>query len=111
MLAGERDKAQGYNFGPAEIEPLPVHQLAEKVVAAWQRGEVELSPEPRQPHEAKNLKLDITKAKMDLGYTPLFNVGTAIDMTVSWYKAVDADPSQARIFTEAQIDDYMGYLG
>ncbi len=40
-----------------------------------------------QPHEAHTLRLDISKAKAELGWHPRLNLETALSMTLAWYEA------------------------
>ncbi|SVD69959.1 uncharacterized protein METZ01_LOCUS422813 [marine metagenome] len=49
--------------------------------AEWERSIVD------HPYEATLLKLDIAKAKNKLGWAPKWDLDTALEKTVSWYKS------------------------
>ena len=54
-------------------------------------------------HEAKILKLNHEKAKMELCWVPKLKTRAAVDMTIQWYKAYYFDHV---IQTEQQIKLY-----
>ena len=43
--------------------------------------------QPGQPHEARALRLDTSKARDGLGWRPRWSLQTALDMTVQWHQA------------------------
>ncbi len=61
------------------------------------------------PHEAKCLKLDISKASTLLKWLPKWGVETAIAKTVDWHKLYLAgeDPNSVM---HSQIDEYSLHL-
>jgi len=61
-----------------------------------------------QPHEANLLKLDCTKARSLLGWTPKWDLETAIQKTVQWQKAYQTKENM-RAVSVAQINNYMNY--
>jgi len=78
--------AEAWNFGPEEQDARPVGWIADYLCskipgAKWQRNtEV-------QPHEATMLKLDSSKAKQLLQWSPRLKLEHALDMTLSWFQA------------------------
>jgi len=78
--------AGGYNFGPRMNETLSVGGLVKEALAVWGEGKFETPLQNGAPHEANLLQLDITKAEIELGWTPSFTVHEAIRYTVEWYK-------------------------
>ncbi|NTU69607.1 CDP-glucose 4,6-dehydratase [bacterium] len=97
-----------WNFGPEDSSFLTVGSLVNSVVSAWGSGSWEDHSAPGAVHEALLLKLDITKAKTLLGWTPVWRIDQAVNETVSWYQAY-----QNRYVLELclkQIDDYMNCL-
>ena len=58
-----------------------------------------------QPHEAKSLSLDITKAQFKLHWSPQWDLENAIERTAIWYKAYFEDRDILKISTE-QIEEY-----
>jgi CDP-glucose 4,6-dehydratase len=66
--------------------------------------EMDTSP---QPHEAKRLGLDISKARTQLGWQPQLRLSDAIAMTGKWYLAHQTNQNMQAI-TRQQINDYFG---
>ena len=58
-----------------------------------------------QPHEAKSLSLDISKAQFKLHWSPQWDLENAIEKTAIWYKAYFEDRDILKISTE-QIEEY-----
>ena len=92
MLLAEKMYAQpawyagAWNFGPSDSSFLSVGSLVDGIVKAWGEGSWEDHSNPDAPHEANVLKLDISKAKSLLGWSPLWNIAKAIAETVTWYR-------------------------
>jgi CDP-glucose 4,6-dehydratase len=97
--------AEGWNFGPYDIDAQNVEWITKTVCSLWGEGAVfEIDTNP-QPHEANYLKLDCSKAKAELGWIPKWNIETTLKSVVDWYKAF-LDKSDMRSVTEKQIADY-----
>ena len=58
------------------------------------------------PHEANYLKLDISKARTLLGWTPTWNLATALEKITSWHHAWLAGQNMQHI-CQQQIAEYM----
>ncbi|MGZ5283748.1 MAG: CDP-glucose 4,6-dehydratase, partial [Bacteroidia bacterium] len=65
--------AQAYNFGPHIEDNLTVGELVKKSAAIWEDVEYQFIPEEGAPHEAKLLRLDISKTIKQLGWQPKWN--------------------------------------
>ena len=64
--------------------------------------------EPEGPttlHEAEILKLDSTKAKEKLGWSPRWSLETALDKTIEWHKAWKRNQSMAEVSIQ-QIEEH-----
>ncbi len=96
--------SEAYNFGPLPSDHLEVAQLAEIAAKCWGHGNFISMENKHQPHEANLLKLDISKARQDLQWTPKLNASQAIDWTMKWYKK---DWHNALAFSFEQIENYM----
>ena len=97
---------EAWNFGPEQRDARPVEWIANELTALWGEGaqwELEESP---QPHEAKSLKLDWSKAASRLGWWPDLRLKEALAMTTAWYKA-KLQGQDMRSFTESQIQRYV----
>lgn len=95
--------AQAYNFGPYIEDNLTVRDLVKEALKIWGMGEWKDASNPAAPHEAKLLKLDISKTINELGWKPKLNSLKAIDLTLEWYKNYKKDPKGV---TEQQIQRY-----
>jgi CDP-glucose 4,6-dehydratase len=97
--------AGAWNFGPENSSFLTVGSLVDGIVKSWGTGLWEDHSIPEAVHEANLLKLDITKAKTLLGWSPEWKIERAVSETVRWYREYGAD----RVWSLClkQIDDYM----
>lgn len=95
--------SRAYNFGPEPEDHLTVRDLVQAAVKYWGEGDWEDSSDPSQPHEASLLKLDISRAKKELGWQPKLNADNTIKWTIDWYKRPIEE--QANI-TFQQIREY-----
>jgi CDP-glucose 4,6-dehydratase len=92
-----------FNFGPMPADHLTVQQLVERAIASWGSGEWTNLAVPGQPHEASLLKLDISKARQQLQWTPKLDAKQAIQWTIEWYR----QPVEEQLdFTLQQINRY-----
>lgn len=111
QLAGRlhetRDAAEGWNFGPPTEENASVATVADMVAARWGSDADWEQDQGFHPHEAATLKLDSTKARLELGWMPAFDLQRAVDATTDWYLA-HRNGADMRAFTFAQVRDYLG---
>ena len=105
LLAGETSKAEGWNFGPAEEDALPVRWIVDRLTRLWDGSGEWDTPAGGQPHEAGMLKLDCSKARAELGWRPVMNLDMALDRVVEWHRAHDRGVD-AREITLDQIRTY-----
>lgn len=98
--------AQGWNFGPKEEDALPVEWILDHLTAAWGDNACwQLDPDP-QPHEAQYLKLDISKARRYLRWSPTWPLENTLLRIVDWHRAW-LDGQDMRLRCLAEIDAYM----
>jgi len=57
--------------------------------------------------EAGILRLDCTKARSQLGWHPVYDMGEAVHQTVTWYRSTMEDAGQAIPLTVRSIGDYV----
>jgi len=95
--------AQAYNFGPEIDDTLAVETLVKKVITTWGSGSYDVQVNPNAPHEAGILRLDISKAYLELGWKPKWKASDSIQNTVAWYKNHTGD---IQSITDQQIDAY-----
>jgi len=75
-----------WNFGPSDSDLITVEEITKKIVSYWGSGKYKNEISIKNPHEAKLLKLDCSKAHIFLGWKPVYNIYETIKRTVNWYK-------------------------
>jgi CDP-glucose 4,6-dehydratase len=96
----------GWNFGPRDEDARPVREVVETLVARW-GGTAAWEPDGSpQPHEANYLKLDCSKARNELGWTPRWNLETGLAATVEWH-AQQRKGARMRDVCGQQIDAFV----
>ncbi len=101
------DLAGGWNFGPSDEDARPVRWIVERIATLWPqlRWVDHSQPDRPQPHEARYLKLDSSRARAHLGWKSRWGLGEGLDATVAWYRALHAGEDVSAL-TEAQIEAY-----
>jgi CDP-glucose 4,6-dehydratase len=98
--------AEGWNFGPAEQDAQSVKWIVEQITTLWGEGASwELDKSSDQVHEAHYLKLDCSKARQLLGWSPVWDLKVALHKTVEWQKAA-LHREETYAITTAQISEY-----
>jgi CDP-glucose 4,6-dehydratase len=95
-----------WNFGPPGESIRTVRELAEKVVACWGEGTVQVAAQAGAPHEATLLHLNCDKSHHLLHWAPRWDFARAVAETVNWYRCV-AVGEQVRALSRRQIHAYM----
>jgi len=76
-----------WNFGPNISDIRTVQEIVDLFSLTWGVKNIYKYDAADQPHEAKSLSLDISKARFKLGWSPKWNLENAINITATWYKA------------------------
>lgn len=105
MYGNPVDYAGGWNFGPGDSSFLSVGALVDRVVKAWGDGRWEDRSVPGAVHEANLLKLDISKARKCLSWSPVWDIDKAVAETVVWYR--EYRNGSVIDLCRQQISDYM----
>ena len=79
--------AEGWNFGPRDEDARPVQWIVEHLCANWSHGATWSLQPGEHPHEANFLKLDISKARQRLHWTPRWSLETALTRITEWHQA------------------------
>ena len=97
-----------WNFGPSDDEVWTVEEVVREIIRLWGRGSYQADPE-KHVHEAHWLKLDCSKAKIELGWQPRFSVSQSLKKSFDWYKTFyqSVGMEEMREFTEKQIQGYL----
>jgi CDP-glucose 4,6-dehydratase len=102
--------AGAWNFGPERGNEVTVENLTTRFVNAYAGSNARVEIVPSQVPEATTLKLDITKARSILGWTPRLDIDRTIAMTASWYRGFHREQRNAAVMMADQIDAYMQLL-
>ncbi|HEU5048627.1 MAG TPA: CDP-glucose 4,6-dehydratase [Rickettsiales bacterium] len=107
MMYGKiQDDPVAYNFGPDTSGQVDVGTLARRFCEVWGGGiEPQIVPDPKAVHEAHLLTLDITKARKQLHWNPVWDMEQTVVETASWYKAYTQNEDMLR-FSLDQIERY-----
>ncbi|MET3828477.1 CDP-glucose 4,6-dehydratase [Sphingomonas sp. PvP055] len=79
--------AEAWNFGPRDEDARPVQWIVETMCALWGGDAGWIHDDSTQPHEARYLKLDISKARAGLGWGPRWSLAEALASIVAWHRA------------------------
>jgi len=106
LCEGNRNHADGWNFGPRDEDVEPVEWILEKMVNFWGEGASWQLDSSDQPHEAKYLKLDISKARLQLGWQPTWRLEETLKKIVAWHQAWLSN-EKMDIYSLKEIQSYM----
>ena len=79
--------SQAWNFGPQDEDAKPVGWIVEAIAGKWGSEAAWSFDEGPHPHEAHYLKLDISKARQILGWSPRWTLDQALDNVIEWHQA------------------------
>jgi CDP-glucose 4,6-dehydratase len=99
-----------WNFGPGEDSVRTVREVIEGFASscALRRSpRVRFGAQTAQPHEARLLKLDISKARARLAWRPTLSLDATLALTGDWYRAW-LEGGDLRALTGRQLDSYLG---
>lgn len=109
LAAGNDAAASGWNFGPDRTDERVVLEVAEAIVAAVGKGRIVIEESGATVHEAKLLRLDCTKARLELGWQPVLRFADCIRLTADWY-AGWTKGRPAKELCREQIAEYESHL-
>lgn len=106
MLQEPTRYCEGWNFGPRSESITPVWDVASKIVEYYGKGELKDVSDPNALHEANLLMLDISKARMQLGWEPRTDIDLCCQLTADWYKRYKTEDVYA--LCQEQIGRFQG---
>lgn len=102
----DRRYAGWYNVGPDDRDCFETGKLVDTFIKHWGSDLKWINQYDGGPHEASFLKLDCSKIKSMFGWSPRWNLETAIEKTVEWTKCWNSD-GDVRKCMDIQIDLFL----
>ena len=97
--------ADSWNFGPHDTDARPVEWIVEYLVRNLRHEAGSYVDQGPHPHEAHYLKLDISKATVDLRWRPRWDLETTLEKIAQWHRAWTSG-TDARSICLDQIRQY-----
>jgi CDP-glucose 4,6-dehydratase len=98
--------AEAWNFGPADSDAKSVEWIISQLVKNWGEGaSFMIDASAANMHEAHFLKLDCSKARMQLGWKPQWDSIETIKKICFWHKA-HLNGQNMRTYTLDEIQHY-----
>ena len=94
-----------YNVGPDDRDCVTTGNLVDFFCEAWGEGQTWINKSDGGPHEANFLKLDCSRIKNVFGWSPRWDVRTAVKKTVEWSKSYESGVGM-RECMERQIQEF-----
>jgi len=98
--------ASSWNFGPLDSDTRTVEEVTNMLIKEWGQGANWRQEGNDQPYEANFLKLDCSKARKYLNWSPKWSLETAMIKIVEWQRAYKSQQSMLQ-FSLKQINEYM----
>ncbi|QVW34102.1 CDP-glucose 4,6-dehydratase [Geobacter sulfurreducens] len=95
----------GWNFGPYDEDARSVEWIVKEICGKWGTSAGYEVAAGEHPHEARFLKLDCTKARVELGWRPRWNLEKSLERVVSWAMAHKSGEDLYRVCLD-QIEEY-----
>jgi hypothetical protein len=99
--------AGAWNFGPFDFNDKTVGWIVEQLYSLWGLPFSWKRDEKPNPHENTYLKLDSSKARALLNWSPKLDLPTTLARIVDWTKAWQSG-ARMRDVTEGQIFEFVG---
>ena len=98
--------AEAWNFGPSDNDAKSVEWIVSAMVSSW-GGNANFKADEKSAnlHEANFLKLDCSKARINLGWKTLWDASEAIRRICAWHKA-HLDEQDMKVYTLNEISQY-----
>jgi CDP-glucose 4,6-dehydratase len=99
-----------WNFGPDITDDWPVERLVQEICSQWGEGASYTIDLGEHSHEAQYLRLDSTKARVELGWRSRWGLPVAVSKVVDWTKVYRSGDDLLALCRD-QISEYMEVIG
>lgn len=103
LLEKNKDFAEAWNFGPADVGNLPVEYIINSLKKYWD-FKVKFAKVQSDLHEAYLLKLDCSKAHSKLNWQPVWDNEQMLSATALWYKSYYENQS---VLSKYQLENFI----
>ena len=103
LFTGGPSFSGAWNFGPNDQDAQSVEWIASELCTLWGEAASYEINAGSQPHEAQYLKLDCSKARAELFWTPKWDLKRNLEAIVQWNRAWQAGEEMRKV-TKGQID-------
>lgn len=98
--------AEAWNFGPSDGDAKSVEWIINELVTNWAEGaSFKVDASAANLHEAHLLKLDCSKARMNLGWKPQWDATETIKRICAWHKA-HLNGRDMKVYALGEIQQY-----
>jgi len=105
LVSNGNEYGEGWNFGPRDEDAQSVENVTEQMCRLYGNHAAWRLHDHADCHEARLLRLDCSKAQARLGWRSIWNLSTALEKTIEWYKAY-YDFQDMKNVSYRQIEDY-----
>jgi CDP-glucose 4,6-dehydratase len=103
LLGGDREYAAAWNFGPRPDSNRTVSAVLDLFRSEWSDLSWKAAGQAAA-HETSLLALDATKARMKLGWQPVWEIEPAMRVTALWYRTFH---EQGAVLSRDQLTQYL----
>jgi CDP-glucose 4,6-dehydratase len=104
LLEGKKEFSEAWNFGPNDEGHKNVLTVVRELKNLWPKIDFHIISDENNPHEATLLKLNCSKARARLHWTPVWNSSTTLKKTVQWYREFY---KSGRAISQEQLNEYI----
>ncbi len=97
--------AQGWNFGPEDIDAKDVAWIVKHFVAGWGDADWSIECDAEQLHEAHTLRLNCSKARRELDWRPVVDLELALQWIADWYRSFYGGEDVA-LLSQQQLEEF-----
>jgi CDP-glucose 4,6-dehydratase len=117
LLLGERlldapvTGVGAWNFGPSPENAVEVGRLVRDFLSAWGPSKASVRVDPSSLKEAGQLRLDCSRARQILGWSPVLGYRDTLEWTAEWYRRVARGGESAQDLVDEQIERFLAMIG